>query len=76
MTDFQVFALLALIAVIALLSLCVVFLAVTAYALCIAVVARPDVEESMKVLPRLYLKVSSLVMGAPPSAAAALVNSA
>ena len=67
MTDFQLFAVLAFIGVVALLAVCVVFLAVTAYALSIAVITRPDVDESMKTLPRKYVRFSSRVMEAPPS---------
>jgi hypothetical protein len=74
MTGLQIFAVLAFIGVIALLAVCVVFLAVTAYALSIAVIARPDVDESMKTLPRKYVRFSSRVMEAPSSLFIAFVK--
>lgn len=57
-----------------LLAVCVIFLAVTAYALSIAVIARPDVDESMKALPRKYVRFSSMVMEAPSSIFIAFVK--
>lgn len=65
MNAFQVFVVLISVGIVGLLSVCVVFLAVTAYALSIAVIVRPDVDESMKSLPRKYVLFSSRVMAAP-----------
>ncbi len=52
-------------AIAVLLAICVVFLAVTAYSLSLAVISRPDIDESLKALPRKYVRFSARVMASP-----------
>ena len=65
MENFELFTAVMIAAIAVLLAICVVFLAVTAYSLSLAVISRPDIDESLKTLPRKYVRFSAKVMASP-----------